>query len=257
MHPHKLLLAVLFASTTVMAAELPYAGKWKMNPAKSDFGQITTTYEQLPSGEMQATLYGRSYKFKMDGKDYATPAGNTAAWKSTSATTWESTWKLNGKVLYTDTVTLSSDGKTRTIHRKGTSPNGEAFDDTLIFERVSGGPGLAGKWKTKSMKPNPPELLELTPSGADGLTYKVVDVGFVCETKLDGKDYPCTGTTLASGWTMALAKSGARSFDMTRKRDGKVLFKYRCTVSPDGKTLTETGGATGTTEKIKVVFDRQ
>jgi hypothetical protein len=257
MQPRKLHLLVLFLATTVMGAELPYAGKWKMNPAKSDFGQATLTYEQLPSGEMQATSFGQSFKFKMDGRDYPNPFGNTVAWKSLSATSWESTWKLKGKVLYTDTVTLSSDGKTLTVNSKGTKPNGETIDDTTVFQRVSGGPGLAGKWRTKNVKSGAPELLELTPSGTDGLTYKVVDISLVCETKLDGKDYPCTGPTLSSGWTVALTKSGARSFDWTAKMNGKVVSKGRYTVSADGKTLTESGSATGTNENIKVVYDRQ
>jgi hypothetical protein len=257
MQARTLVLLVLSAATAVLAAELPYAGKWKMNPAKSDFGQATTTYEQLPSGEMQATSFGQSYKFKMDGRDYPTPFGSTVAWKSTSATTWETSSKVKGKVLTTDTLTLSSDGNTLTVRSKGTKPNGETIDDTTAFQRVSGGPGLAGKWKTKNVKSSSPEMLELTPSGTDGLTYKVVDFGLACETKLDGKDYPCTGPTLSSGWTVALTKSGTRSFDWTAKMNGKVVSKGRYTVSADGKTLTDSGGAPGTNEKVKVVYDRQ
>src|SRR5436309_12374255 len=131
----------------VTAADLPYAGKWKMNPAKSDLGETTVTYEQLPSGEMQATTPGESYKFKADGKDYPAVFGSTAAWKSLSPTSWQTTWKLNGKILTTDMLTLSPDGKTLTVNTKGTKPNGEKIDDTVVSERVAGGPGLAGKWK--------------------------------------------------------------------------------------------------------------
>jgi len=258
MQPHKLLmLLILFVATTVMAAEAPYAGKWKMNPDKSDFGQTTITYTQLKSGEMQATAGGQSYKFKLDGKDNPTPIGNTAAWKSTSATTWETIWKLNGKVLVTDTTTLASDGKTLTVQTKGTKPNGETIDDTTVFQRVSGTAGLAGKWKTKNVKSSAPEMLELTPSGTDGLTYKVVDFGLVCDSKLDGKDYPCTGPTLSSGWAVAFTKSGARSFDYTVKMNGKVFYKGRFMAPADGKTLIDSGVAAGTTERIKVVYDRQ
>jgi hypothetical protein len=38
---------------------------------------------------------------------------------------------------------------------------------------------------------------------------------------------------------------------------GKFLYKVMYTVSADGKTLTETGTATATKEKVKVVYDRQ
>ena len=69
----ELVLAPVFAIAAVAvgaATDPPYVGKWKMNPTKSDFGQTTTTYEQLPSGEMQSTGPGSLYKFKLDGKEY-------------------------------------------------------------------------------------------------------------------------------------------------------------------------------------------
>jgi len=257
MRQRNLLLVMFTAAIVSAAADLPYAGQWKMNPAKSDFGEATITYEQLPSGEMQATVDGQSYKFKTDGKDYPDPFGDTAAWKSINATTWQTTWKLNGKVLTTDTLTLSPDAKMLTVNTKGTKPTGGAIDDTTVFQRASGGSGLAGKWKTQNVKSSSPSLLELTPSGTDGLTFKIADMGLTCESKLDGKDYSCTGPTVSAGWTIALSKSGPRSFDMTVKRNGKELYKEGYTASADGKTLTNTGAATATGEKVKVVYDRQ
>jgi hypothetical protein len=228
-----------------------------MNPARSDFGELTVAYEQLASGEMQETAAGQSYKFKLDGKDYPDQYGNIAAWKSLGSTSWQRTLKLKDKVLTTDTLRLSGDGKSLTVNSKGTKPNGETIDDTFVFERVSGGPGLAGKWKGTNMKSSSPNLLELAPSGTDGMTFKIVDMGLTCDCKLDEKDYPCTGPTLSEGWTVALATSGLRSLNMTVKQNGKELYKVVYTVSADGKTLTETGTASATSEKIKVVYDRQ
>jgi hypothetical protein len=251
------LVFVIAAPTLIAAADPPYAGKWKMNPAKSDFGETTITYEQLPSGEMQATTAGQSFKFKMDGKDYPAWFGNEAAWTSLSPTSWQAVWKLKGKVLATDTLTLSADGKTLTVNTKGTKPNGETIDDTLVSERVSGGPGLAGKWKTKNMKSSSPNVLEFAPSGTDGLAFKIVDMGLSCDAKLDGKDHPCSGPTLGPGWTVAFTGEGARGLNMTVKNNGKAVFKISYSVSADGKTLTENGVAAGTNEKTKVVYDRQ
>jgi hypothetical protein len=247
---------VMALATVVAAADLPYVGKWKMNPAKSDFGETTTTFEQLPSGEMQMTGGGQSYKFKVDGKDYPAFFGTTASWKSLSPASWETTTKLNGKVLTTDTLTLSADGKTLTTNSTGTKPNGEKINDTAVSERVSGTSGLAGKWKTKNMKSASPSVLEFSQSGADGLTIKIVDMDLTCNAKLDGKDYPCSGPTLAPGWTVAF-NNDAKALDMNVKNNGKAVFKVSYSVSADGKTLTETGVATGTTEKTKVVYDRQ
>ena len=252
-----LLLSVLAPAMTLVAADLPYAGKWKMNAAKSDFGGTTVTYTSLPSGEWQSTAEGQTTRFKMDGKDYPDPYGGEVAWKAIDAATWEMTAKLNGKVLSTDTLKLSADGANLTVTTKGKKPNGDPIDTTVSAQRVSGGPGLQGKWKTRNLKTGSPSLLELTPSGADGLSYKVADMGLTCDGKLDGKDYPCSGPTLAPGWTVAMTKAGARSLDLSVKKDGKTLYKVAYSAAADGKTLTETGGATATTEKVKVVYDRQ
>ena len=59
------------------AAE-PYVGKWKLNVAKSDFGEQTVTYEQTAGGDMKVTVAGQSWTFKTDGKDYPTPWGTMA-----------------------------------------------------------------------------------------------------------------------------------------------------------------------------------
>lgn len=257
MYMCKAVVCFLTASAMLAAADLPYAGKWKMNPAKSDFGQSTVTYSQLPSGEMQSTAEGQSYKFKLDGEDYPDPFGNTAAWKSIDANTWETTWKLKGKVLTMDTLKVSTDGQTLTITSKGTKPNGESIDDTVIMQRVSGGPGLAGQWKTRNLKSSSPSVMELAPSGTDGLAYKVIDMNMTCDTKLDGKDYPCVGPTLGPGWTLAWLKAGPHSLEYSVQINGKPMYKGAFAISADGKTLTETGGATGTNEKIKVIYDRQ
>jgi hypothetical protein len=248
---------VLALATTLSAADLPYAGKWKMNPAKSDFGNTTFTYTSLPSGEWESTADGQTYKFKMDGKDYPDAFGSIANWKAVDATTWQLTTKLNGKVITTDTLKVSADDASITITTKGTKPNGEAIDNTITAQRISGSHGLAGKWKTKNLKSNSPAVLELAPSGADGLVYKVADMGLSCDGKLDGKDYPCTGPTLPPGWTVAMTKAGARGLDLLVKKDGKSLYKVTYAVAADGKTLTENGAATATNETVKVVYERQ
>lgn len=124
-----LLASGIVASTqSDRAADLPYAGKWKLNVAKSDFGETTVTFAQSASGQMQFTAQGQSYTFQVDGKDYPSLFGRTAAWKQIDANTWETANKQNGKLLTTDTTRLSADGKTLTIHAKRPKPAGGTFD---------------------------------------------------------------------------------------------------------------------------------
>lgn len=241
-------------AASILAADLPYAGKWKMNMAKSDFGQTTMTVENLPGDEWQATAFGVTYKFKMDGKDYSDNMGDMVTWKSVRPDTWEMVTKANGKVAQTDTFKLSADGKSLTDSTKQMKPDGGSIDGTTVYDRVSGGPSIAGKWKTKKVSGGS-GMMEMVASGSDHLTYKDLDLGMSCSAKLDGKDYPCTGPMLPAGYTAALTNA-ARSLDLTVKKDGKPFFKATYTVSADGKTMTEIGAPVSGGEKFKIVFDR-
>ncbi len=58
-----------------------YFGKWKLDVARSDFGETTLAFDRAASGEMQMTYLGRSYRFRVDGNDYPAILGMTAAWK--------------------------------------------------------------------------------------------------------------------------------------------------------------------------------
>jgi hypothetical protein len=240
--------------TAMMAADLPYIGKWKVNLAKSDFGQITVTLQSLPGGEWQMTAFGVTYKFKLDGKDYPDGMGGTAAWKAVDANTWELVAKANGKVTETDTFQLSADGRTLIDNARQMKADGGALESTSVYERVSGGPSLAGKWKTKKVS-GASGTVEMAAFGPDGIAFKDPDMGMSCEAKLDGKDYPCTGPMLPPGFTVAM-KDTSRSLDLTVKKDGKAFFKATYTVAADGKSMIETGTPASGGEKVKMVFDR-
>ena len=138
------LLAVLAVAVSLTAADLPWVGQWKINVAKSNFGEWTVTYAAVGPGEMQSTMDGMTMKFKTDGKDYPDPWGGTAAWKQIDASSWEIVNKLKGKVLSTEVSRLAADGKTLTVVSKGTRPSGKAFENEYVMTRVSGGPGLPG-----------------------------------------------------------------------------------------------------------------
>jgi hypothetical protein len=44
---------------------------------------------------------------------------------------------------------------------------------------------------------------------------------------------------------------------VTGKQDGKPIFKIWFAVADDGRTLTQTGGMIGVSEKFTAVYDRQ
>lgn len=248
---------VLAAAMVVAAAESPFVGKWKVNLQKSQFTGTTMTFEQLPSGEIRATAEGQSYTFKTDGKEYPAIFGSTAAWKQIDANTWESTYRLKGKVLSTDTVKLSADGKTLTVSSKGTKPDGASFETTAEYQRVTGTSGLAGQWKTTKVAMSSPETMEFAPSAGDGVVWSVPAYKLTVDLKFDGKDYPVTGPTVPANFTVAVTSKGPRSFELVEKVAGKVVYRGTYTLSEDGKTLTAVYSPEGTNEKVTVVYDRQ
>jgi len=104
----KLVWCGLAAAAALVAADASYVGKWKMNVAKSDFGDTTITFAQAPSGGMQMTVDGQTYTFKTDGKEYDGMFGSKMSWKATDASTWECTNKMGAKVLSTDTYKVAA-----------------------------------------------------------------------------------------------------------------------------------------------------
>jgi hypothetical protein len=251
------LALVLAAAMVVAAAESPFVGRWKLNLQKSQFTGTTMTFEQLPSGEMRATSAGQSYTFRTDGKEYPAIFGSTAAWKQIDANTWESTYRLKGKVLSTDTLRVSADGTTLTVSSKGTKPDGASFETTAEYQRVTGTSGLEGQWKTTKVAMSSPETMELAPSTGDGILWTFPAYKVTADLKFDGKDYPVTGPTVPANFTIALTSKGPRSFEMIEKADGTVVYRGTYTLSDDGRTLTAVFTPEGTSETVTVVYDRQ
>lgn len=250
-------LVALLMATGLAAAENPLAGTWKLNPAKSKFTGDTMKFERTSSGEIHWSGAGLAYTFKIDGKEYPGPVGGLLAWKQVDDHTWETTYKLKGTLTNTDTSKVSSDGKTMTITSRGTKPNGESFEDTSVYTRMSGDSGLFGTWKSKEVKISSPGAMKFTPSGDDGMVWEIVDFKGTCNAKFDGKDYPCTGPTVPAGFTMALKRTGPRSFEWTDKQNGKPLFRGTYTVSPDGRTLTDVARPVAVNEPYTAVYERQ
>jgi hypothetical protein len=76
--------------------------------------------------------------------------------------------------------------------------------------------------------------------------------------KYDGKDYPVTGDSLSDA--RALKKVSDHKFDLTVKKDGKVVTTGTIVISADGKTRTVTTTATdakGKKVKSTAVYDKQ
>jgi len=154
----------------------------------------------------------------------------------------------------TGTLKVSDDGKTLAMNGKRMKPDGGTSDESMSLTRVSGGPGLLGKWKMAKMNSSSPETMELTPR-SDGVKIAIGGDGGVCDAKFDGKDHPAKGAIWPSGWSCVVAKAG-NGLNVAWKKDGKEMYKINWAASADGKTLTESGSAASVNEKFTIVYDR-
>jgi hypothetical protein len=130
---------------------------------------------------------------------------------------------------------------------------------------------FAGTWKVNAAKS------KLTGSGigpnggvrveSDGKTYKAfVDttdekgqpVKYDYEATLDGKASKVTGSAVVDEVSLKLVNG--HTIDAIGKKDGKVVYTDKRTVSPDGKTYTISRTGTspaGKKSHSTVVFDKQ
>jgi hypothetical protein len=133
------------------AAE-PAVGTWTLNLSKSKFNpgpalkSQTRIYTHGADGttlkvsgvNADGSPLSQQSTFKYDGNDYAFKGGPTfdkISLKQIDAHTITSTQKMNGKVVGTTTRTTSADGKSLTLATKGKNPQGEAYDDVLVFDK--------------------------------------------------------------------------------------------------------------------------
>jgi hypothetical protein len=139
------------AAVVAFAASEAQMGTWKLNESKSKIGagmpkNDTVVYEA--AGEnVKVTIDGAAgdgtkthseWTGKMDGKDYPStgnPGEDTRAYTKVSARTLRFASKKDGKVVLSGTVTVSADGKTRTVTSSGKSADGKTVKSVLVYDK--------------------------------------------------------------------------------------------------------------------------
>jgi hypothetical protein len=149
-----ILAGLLLLAASASAQTKPnFSGDWKLNVAKSNFGQMpapSSLTEKIthsdPSLKVQTAQSGdfgdfnSDFSFTTDGKESANSMGNE--FHMTSVVKWDgdilvldSKMDFQGTAMSgTDKWTLSPDGKTITVQRHFTGPMGEG-DAVLVLDK--------------------------------------------------------------------------------------------------------------------------
>jgi hypothetical protein len=145
-------VAVLCAvSFCLFAAGDPFSGTWKLNPSKSklpppiprsqtvrikaDSRSIRIREEIVDEGGKHLTV---TVNARLDGKDYpvmGSPFADAVAYQRVDSHTLKGTVKKAGKVVTSETATISTDGKTLTGTYSGTDTTGKQVDAVAVLER--------------------------------------------------------------------------------------------------------------------------
>jgi hypothetical protein len=242
------------------AADSPWSGTWKIDPAQSHFTGDTFTLGKGP-GNMLHYSDGStaSYDFGVDGKEYKTWSNRTTVWTATGTNTWETVTKVDGRVLVKSHRELSADGKTLTMTFIGTRPDGTAFQDEEVYDRVGGTAGLTGTWRSvKVSEPNGPREFVITSPAPGVLHYEVPDMKASAEGRTDGSDTPLTGPDLPPGSTISFKMLSPKKIRYVMKINGKTDSMGEQTLAADGRSFSDVNWNPGKKdEKTTGVFLKQ
>ena len=145
-------LAGWVLTVTALAVDSRFLGTWKLNGEKSKLegsgigSNATARLEpdgsgfkasvEAPSPEGQSISY--TYQLTLDSKPIKVAGAaqfDEIASSRVNDRVFTATAKKNGQVVYSDRRALSRDGKTITITRKGTNPQGHRYTATIVFDK--------------------------------------------------------------------------------------------------------------------------
>lgn len=245
----------LLLTGTLWAAADPFAGTWKLNPAKS---KLTDEMKVEAAGPNKYTLNfsgDNTETIVADGTDQPGVFGTTFSIAVVSDHEWKVVRKNGGKITIVGIWNLSDDGNTLTDHFTGYRADGSSSTVLYKYARTGGGSGFAGTWDSTVEQVNAFEM-QIRPFQEDGLSL-IIPQRMTRNVKFDGKDYAAEGANLLAGYALSGRRASDKNIELTDKVSGKVMDTQELVVSPDGGTLTITTHQPGRAVTNVQVFDRE
>jgi hypothetical protein len=145
-------VALSFAAAAACFAASPQMGTWKLNEAKSKMpagmGKNTTVTYAEQKDKIKVTVDGVDkdgkpthsvWVGKFDGKTYPAKGNlswNSAAYKVVNDRTNDITAMKDGKIVWNGRITVSADGKSRTVTINGTGADGKKFSGKAVYDKA-------------------------------------------------------------------------------------------------------------------------
>ncbi len=223
------------ASAPAMAGDIN--GTWKADINSVQFDTKPDEY-LLTGGTYSCKSCTPAYSVPADGAFHpvSLPYADSDAVKVVDDHTVVETSKKGGKQVGESTTTVSADGNTSTTKFTDTStpgsPSTGEYTETRVGPAPAGAHAISGQWKPAKLSNFNDAALTFTVA-VNGDTYQSSSPdGTSFEAKIGGGDVPIKGDI--AGTMVSVAKS-ADGYEVTRKRDGKVVGVTTYTVGADGK----------------------
>ena len=251
----QLLLAACLLTPALWAADNPFLGKWKLNPAKSRFPDEMKVTSAGTNKYVFDFGAGQTETIATDGTDQPGIYGTTLAVSVEAPDTWKVVRKKDGRTLLTATWKLSDNGATLSDFYRQNSPDVSTISMDYVYKRTTPGSGFAATWDSVSEKMNSPYDLEIKPYEENGLTFITPSEGSTQNVRLDGEDHPEAGPNASPDSTSSGRRVNEHAVKITRKVKGQVRETRDVELSPDSKTLTMTLQRTGQEKPTVLVFE--
>ena len=142
---------LLLLTSVARSADNPQIGTWKLNESKSKLAAGSTknhTVTYTAAGDStKVTVDGTDasgksvhseWTGKFDGKFYPVtgdPTSDTRAYKQVNARTLTLTAKQGTKITLSGRISVSSDGKSRTVTTTSTDAKGKKASSTVVYDK--------------------------------------------------------------------------------------------------------------------------
>lgn len=253
----RLLLGGCLFTAALWAADDPFVGKWKLNPAKSKLVEVMKV-ESVAGNKYAFDFGGGTETIAADGTDQPGYAGTALSVSIEGPDSWKVARKQGGRILLTAYWKLSQDGNTLNDHYTEFAPNGSSSNIKYVFQRTSGKSGFEGTWESPGDAPvNLVVVLQVRAYEGDGLSFISPAEEVTKSLKFDGKDYPKQGPKVPSGSASSGRRVDERTLEITDKVNGKIMSTRQIKLSGDLKMLTMTVHPVGQRTPNIFVFDQQ
>jgi hypothetical protein len=253
----QLLLVGCLVTGKLWAANDPFVGKWKVNPAKSKLNDEMKVEAAGANKYILTFAPGAVDTVVADGSDQPALQGTTLSVTAKGPDNWVVIRKMKGRTLLTGYWTLSADGKTLNDDYTEFAPDGKKTNIPYVYERTAGSSGFTGTWDSDSEKVKPGIELQIEPYEGDGLSFDSRGADMVEKIKFNGNDYPAVDPDASPGSASSGRRVNERSVDITEKLKGEITGTRRIELSRDLKTLTMSLHLVGQNRPQSIlVFDR-